>query len=72
MFFYAVMWQQILKRMKLVTAYANKSVTIIWGLVWGMLLFDEQITAFKVFGIFIIIGGVYLVVTGEEEEWHIF
>lgn len=68
MFFYAVMWQQILKRMKLVTAYANKSVTIIWGMIWGMLLFGEQITAFKVIGILIIIIGVYLVVTGEVEE----
>lgn len=68
MFFYAVMWQQVLKRMKLVTAYANKSVTIIWGMLWGMLLFHEKITAFNIIGIIIIIFGVYLVVTGEVEE----
>ena len=68
MFFYAIMWQQVLKRMKLVTAYANKSVTIIWGLVWGLLLFDESISAFKVLGVLIIIAGVYLVVTGEVSE----
>lgn len=67
MFFYAVMWQQILKRMKLVTAYANKSVTIIWGLIWGMLLFKEKISLFKILGIIVIIFGVYLVVTGEEK-----
>lgn len=68
MFFYAVMWQQILKKMKLVTAYANKSVTIIWGMLWGALLFGEQITVLKVVGILIIIVGVCLVVTGEVEE----
>lgn len=68
MFFYAVMWQQVLKRMKLVTAYANKSVTIIWGMLWGVLLFHEKITAFNIIGIIIIIVGVYLVVTGEVEE----
>ena len=67
MFFYAIMWQQILKRMELVTAYANKSVTIIWGLLWGGLLFQEQVTLSKVIGVLIIITGVYLVVTGEVE-----
>lgn len=68
MFFYAIMWQQILKRMKLVTAYANKSVTIIWGLIWGVCLFGESITVFKLIGIAVIIIGVYFVVTGEEKE----
>lgn len=65
--FYAVMWQQILKRMDLVTAYANKSVTIIWGLIWGTLLFNEMLTPFKVIGVVIIIIGVYLVISGEEK-----
>ena len=65
--FYAVMWQQILKRMDLVTAYANKSVTIIWGLIWGTLLFDEMLTPFKIIGVAIIIFGVYLVISGEEK-----
>lgn len=68
MLFYAIMWQQVLKRMKLVTAYANKSVTIIWGLIWGAVIFNEKITIFKIIGILIIILGVYLVVTGEEEK----
>ena len=68
MFFYAFMWQQVLKRMKLVTAYANKAVTIIWGMVWGALFFNEQITLMKVIGVIVIITGVYFVVTGEVEE----
>mgnify|MGYP003306822160 CR=1 FL=1 len=68
MFLYAIMWQQVLKRMKLVTAYANKSVTIIWGMFWGVLLFKESISVFNVIGILIIIAGVYFVVTGEVEE----
>ena len=55
MFFYAIMWQQILKKMKLVTAYANKSVTIVWGMLWGALLFKEHITVFNIIGIIIII-----------------
>ena len=67
LFLYAVMWQQILKKMKLVTAYANKSVTIIWGLIWGVLLFNEEISLSKIVGIVIIVIGVYFVVTGEEK-----
>lgn len=68
MFFYALMWQQILKKMELVTAYANKAVTIFWGLVWGRLLFNESITFYKILGVIIIVFGVYMVVTGEEKK----
>ena len=67
MFFYAIMWQQILKKMKLVTAYANKAVTIVWGLVWGVLLFQDEISSFKILGVIIIMVGVGFVVTGEEQ-----
>lgn len=65
--FYALMWQQVLKRLPLVTAYANKSVTVIWGLIWGVLFFHEAISITKILGILIIMAGVYLVVTGEEK-----
>ena len=40
---YAIGWQQVIKRMPLTTAYANKAVTLVWGLVWGLLLFHEQL-----------------------------
>lgn len=64
--FYAVMWQQVLKRMNLITAYANKAVTVVWGLIWGALLFQESIGIWNIVGTLIIIAGVYFVVTGEE------
>ena len=35
MFGYALIWQQILKRMPLTVAYANRPVTLIWGIIWG-------------------------------------
>ena len=68
MFVYAIAWQQIIKKMPIVTAYANKAVTVIWGIIWGLLIFKESITVPKVIGAVIIIAGVYLVVTGEEEQ----
>ena len=63
LFIYAIAWQQIIKRMPIVTAYANKAVTVIWGIVFGYFVFGESITINKVIGALIIIAGVYLVVS---------
>ena len=67
LFAYAIAWQQVLKKLPLVTAYANKAVTVIWGLVLGSVFFQEKITLQKVIGAFIIIFGVYLVVSEDGE-----
>ena len=62
---YAVLWQQILKRVPLVTAYANRAVTVIWGLIWGLLIFDERITIQKIVGAAIIVTGIMIVVKSD-------
>lgn len=31
---YAVGWQQVIKRLPLTTAFANKAVTVVWGILW--------------------------------------
>lgn len=66
MFTYAIIWQQVLKRVPLAVAYANKPVTLIWGIVWGALIFNERITWNMLLGAGIIFLGIYLVV-GENE-----
>lgn len=66
LFIYALVWQQLLKKLPLVTAYANKAVTIIWGIIWGYLFFNEPITVNKIIGAGIIIIGVYLVVSADN------
>ena len=63
---YAICWQQIIKKMPIVTAYANKAVTVIWGIIFGAVIFGEQITVSQIIGAVIIIAGVYLVVTSDE------
>ncbi len=65
---YAVFWQQIIKRLPLMTAYANKAVTVVWGIVWGALVFREKITWGKVFGAVLVIAGVMLYASGDHEE----
>lgn len=68
LFVYALVWQQLLKKLPLVTAYANKAVTVIWGIVWGFIFFGEKITVFKVLGAVIIVIGVYFVVTSDNAD----
>lgn len=62
---YAILWQQILKRMPLTTAFSNKSVIVIWGMLWGALFFQERITMQMIIGGAIISYGVFLVVTDQ-------
>ena len=55
---YAILWQQALKKFSLVVAYANKSFLVIWGIMWGTLIFGEKVTANMVIGALIIILGI--------------
>ena len=57
---YAIGWQQIIKRMPLSTAFANKAVTTIWGTIWGILLFQERFSLGKAIGIILVITGIVL------------
>ncbi len=65
---YAVFWQQIIKRLPLTFAYANKAVTVIWGMVWGVIFFGEQITAKKLIGAAIVFAGVVLYSLESKHE----
>lgn len=68
---YAVGWQQIIKRLPLTTAFANKAVSIIWGLVWGYFFFDEKITLGNIIGAMLVTAGVILYAysdSGDKKE----
>src|SRR5574344_2877950 len=67
MFVYAIGWQQIIKRLPLTMAYANRAVTIVWGIIWGLLIFNEKLNVGKVIGAVIVIAGVLLYVTESDE-----
>ena len=66
--FYAIGWQQIIKRMPLKTAYANKAVTIVWGIVWGVIFFREAITVGKLVGAALVIFGVAIYAKADEGQ----
>ena len=63
---YAIAWQQFLKRIPLTTAYANRAVTMLWSMVFGALVFRENVSWNMLAGAGVILCGVYLVVTGDE------
>ena len=65
---YAIVWQQIIKRMPLTNAYACKSVTIIWGLIWGIIFFSERISVFKILGCLLVISGIVLFAFGGVKD----
>ena len=67
---YAIGWQQVIIRLPLTVAFANKSVTVVWGIIWGFVFFQEKITIGKIVGALFVIAGVILYVrdgAGEEE-----
>ena len=69
---YAILWQQVLKQLPLNIAYANKSVTLAWGMLFGALIFNEEnvFTLPKIIGAIIILIGVIIMVTSPTKQTH--
>lgn len=65
---YAIGWQQIIKRLPLTTAFANKAVTIVWGIIWGFVFFHEPVTVGKIVGAILVIAGVVLYAYADGER----
>lgn len=65
---YALLWQQLIKRMELSVAYSNKAVVLLWAMIFGALLFKEQITLTKVAGILLVIVGIVVLNSEEVKE----
>ncbi len=60
---YAVLWQQLIGRFQLSIAYANKAMTLLWSLMWSIILFHEDVTAFKVIGVLMVMAGTVILNT---------
>lgn len=70
---YALVWQQIIKHLPLTTAFANKAITVVWGMLWGFLLFSESMNILKILGALMVTAGVVLFVIADkpsENEPH--
>lgn len=64
---YALVWQQVIKHIPLITAYASRAVTIVWGVFFGKIFYKEEITFHKVFSLLLIIMGIILFARADHE-----
>ena len=58
---YAVVWQQVIKNIDLSVAYSNKGISILWSLIWSVLLFNEKLQFKNIVGALIITIGIMVI-----------
>lgn len=63
---YAIFWQQVLKKFTLTTAFINKTITLVWGIAWGVIFFNETIKLNMIIGAIVTFIGLILVVIEDE------
>ena len=68
LFVYAILWQQVLKKIPLTSAIANKSITIVWGMVFGFLFFKEAVSLKMIIGAALILSGIFILSTEKENS----
>ena len=68
LFLYAIGWQQVIRRMPLTVAFANKAVTVVWGFIYGILFFQETATPLRIAGLVLVVAGVVLFAFADESE----
>lgn len=58
---YAIAWQHTIKKFSLSTAYAHRSVYLIWSQVWAVVIFHETLSWNNILGMLIVFIGVLVV-----------
>jgi drug/metabolite transporter (DMT)-like permease len=61
---YAVLWQQMIKRFDLSVAYANRSMAVVWSMIWAIVFFHDTITLNNIIGVCLVVVGT-LIINGE-------
>ncbi len=65
LFVYALIWQQVLKHISLSVAYASKGVGIVYAILWGILIFGEEIRWNMIVGAVLVLIGSYCYIIDE-------
>ena len=63
---YALLWQQMIKRFELSVAYANRSMAVVWSMVWAVIFFHDTITVQNVAGVVLVVIGIWIINTDTE------
>lgn len=64
---YALLWQQIIKRFELSVAYANRSMSVLWSMVWAVVFFHDTITLHNMIGVLLVVTGTIIINTDTKE-----
>lgn len=65
---FTLAWQMILKKEQLSDVYMYKAMTIVWGNVFGVLIFHEQLSLSACVGVLFILAGIYFVGRTTEND----
>lgn len=60
---YALLWQQMIKRFELSVAYANRSMAVVWSMVWAAVFFHDAITLQNIAGVVLVVAGIWMINT---------
>ena len=60
--------QQLIKRFELSIAYANKAMTLLWSLLWSIVIFHEGVTLPKIAGVILVIIGTIVINGGDSKD----
>ena len=57
---YACLWQKVLKNVLLTTAFMFKSITVLYGMFFASVFFEEDITLNNILGVVLIVLGIII------------
>lgn len=63
---YAIVWQQLIKKIDLSIAYANRSMAILWSMIWAVIFFGENITFQNMIGVIIVLTGTMIINSDDK------
>lgn len=58
---YAILWQQMIKKFDLSIAYANRSIALLWSMMWAVIFFQEHVSVKNIIGVLIVIVGTIII-----------
>lgn len=64
--FYALIWQKVIKKTDISIAYPQKSIVILWVMLWSWLIWRENVTTGNIAGAFFVLCGIVFMVKSDE------
>lgn len=64
---YALLWQQMIKKFDLSVAYANRSMALLWSMIWAVIFFHDRITVKNIIGVILVMIGTIIINTEKVQ-----